>query len=132
MSITSDNASNNDTMIAHLGEILEDFPGASNQTRCFDHITNLVAHSTLRPFDVAKAKADGVLDEAEQELQDLMQDLEDIGVAPDLEGMEDADGEDENDDDVDGWVDERESLTETERVALDASVRPVKLILLKV
>ncbi|KII87297.1 hypothetical protein PLICRDRAFT_30688 [Plicaturopsis crispa FD-325 SS-3] len=92
--------------------------------QCLQQRYNDCAPGTLHPFDVAKAKADGVLDEAEQELQDLMQDLEDINVAPDLEEMEDEDGE--------MRTMTIESLTETERVALDASVRPVKLILLKV
>jgi hypothetical protein len=47
LSITCDNASNNDTMIEHLSTLVENFPGAANQTRCFTHILNLVAKSIL-------------------------------------------------------------------------------------
>ena len=41
-------------MVEHLATLIEDFPGAANQTRCFTHILNLVAKSILRQFDVAK------------------------------------------------------------------------------
>lgn len=58
LSITCDNASNNDTMVKHLATLVENFPGAANQTRCFTHILNLVAKSILRQFDVAKKAAD--------------------------------------------------------------------------
>jgi hypothetical protein len=37
LSITTDNVSNNDTMVVHLGEILDSFPGATSQTCCFTH-----------------------------------------------------------------------------------------------
>jgi hypothetical protein len=45
ISVTCDNASNNDTMIDALSDLLTVFLGASNQTRCFDHIVNLIAKS---------------------------------------------------------------------------------------
>jgi len=47
LSVTLDNASNNDTMIAELENLLDEFPGAANQTRCFTHILNLVVKSIL-------------------------------------------------------------------------------------
>ena len=34
-------------MINELAKILNDFPGASNQTHCFAHILNLVVKSIL-------------------------------------------------------------------------------------
>jgi hypothetical protein len=46
-------------MVEHLATLVENFPGAPNQTRCFTHILNLVAKSILRQFDVAKKTADG-------------------------------------------------------------------------
>lgn len=121
-------------MIAHLAKIVTEFPGTANQTRCFDHITNLVAHSILRPFDVPKANADAILDQAEKELQELAAELEEevdnsTDPAPDSELDDELSGED---DDIDGWVDERESLSQVDKVALDESVRPVKKVLLKV
>jgi hypothetical protein len=46
-------------MIEHLSTLIENFPGAANQTRCFTHILNLVAKSILRQFDTPKKAADG-------------------------------------------------------------------------
>lgn len=43
-------------MIAEMANILEDFPGAANQTRCFLHILNLTAKSILRQFEVPRKK----------------------------------------------------------------------------
>ncbi|RPD53315.1 hypothetical protein L226DRAFT_427875, partial [Lentinus tigrinus ALCF2SS1-7] len=51
MNVTCDNASNNDTMIAHLAKLLPAFEGDFHRTRCFAHIVNLVARSLLRQFD---------------------------------------------------------------------------------
>ena len=54
LSVTCDNASNNDTIVEHLAMLVENFPGAANKTRCFNHILNLVAKSILRLFDAPK------------------------------------------------------------------------------
>ena len=43
-----------------------------------------------------------------------------------------ADGDDGEDDNVDGWIDEREEMTEEELRELVASVGPVRLLLTKV
>lgn len=51
-----DNASNNDSMIRHLGETLNEFPGSANQTWCFAHTVNLITKSILKPFDTQKTK----------------------------------------------------------------------------
>ncbi|KAG1722531.1 hypothetical protein EDD22DRAFT_760423, partial [Suillus occidentalis] len=67
LSITCDNASNNDTMVNELSDLLEDFPGETNRTRCFLHIVNLVAKTLIRQFDVPKAKVDTIMDEAEKQ-----------------------------------------------------------------
>jgi hypothetical protein len=56
LGITGDNASNNDKMIKHLSNMLDDFPGPANQTRCFMHMVNLIAKSILKPFDIQKNK----------------------------------------------------------------------------
>ena len=52
LGITCDNTSNNDTMVKHLSTLVENFPGAANQTQCFNHILNLVAKSILHQFEV--------------------------------------------------------------------------------
>ncbi|KAI9429854.1 hypothetical protein H4582DRAFT_1783653, partial [Lactarius indigo] len=51
LSVTADNASNNDTMIDHLGVLLDGFPGSANQTRCFLYILNITAKSIIKQFD---------------------------------------------------------------------------------
>ncbi|KAG2740485.1 hypothetical protein P692DRAFT_201675684, partial [Suillus brevipes Sb2] len=51
LSITSDNASNNDTMISELADNVAHFEGKNSQTRCFLHVVNLVAKSLIRQFD---------------------------------------------------------------------------------
>ncbi|KAG1745065.1 uncharacterized protein EDB91DRAFT_1038696, partial [Suillus paluster] len=51
LSITCDNASNNDVMIRELsGKVLE-FSGATTHMRCFLHMVNLVAKLLIREFD---------------------------------------------------------------------------------
>ncbi|RDX40980.1 hypothetical protein OH76DRAFT_1300621, partial [Lentinus brumalis] len=51
MNVTCDNASNNDTMVEHLGTLVPAFQGDFHRTRCFAHIINLVVKSLLRQFD---------------------------------------------------------------------------------
>jgi hypothetical protein len=48
--------SKNDTMIEDLSIHLDDFAGASSQTRCFLHILNITTKAIIQQFDVPKAK----------------------------------------------------------------------------
>jgi hypothetical protein len=100
--------------------------GQSNRTRCFDHITNLMARTITKVFDAPKSKKEGILDDAEKELADLVEglDLEDL-----MTRMEDSG---EADDNVEGWVDELEEMTCLEREDVEATVRPLTLVLVKV
>ena len=127
LSVTLDNASNNDTMIAELENLLDEFSGAANQTRCFTHILNLVVKSILRQFDVPKSKADQALDDAARELFGLSENME----YEEEETRAEA-GDDEEDDNVEGWIDERELLSDADREILDVDVQPVRLVLTKV
>jgi len=64
-------------MVEHLATLVDNFPGAANQTRCFSHILNLVAKSILRQFDVPKNNSEaGDLDDATKMLAGLTQELE--------------------------------------------------------
>ena len=63
-------------MVDELADLLEDFPGESNKTRCFTHIINLVAKSIIKPFDVPKTQANEVLDDAAKEMAALAIDLD--------------------------------------------------------
>lgn len=121
-------------MIENLGELIDDFPGAANQTRCFLHILNLVVKSILRQFDLPKKKKatrndlddenDETWDQAAEELLRLAGDV-------DIEGNMMA-SEEDDDDNEEGWIDEREEMTEDELRDLSASVAPVRLLLTKV
>jgi hypothetical protein len=130
ISITCDNASPNDTMVTELAKLLRDFPGEANRTRCFAHIVNLIAKSLVSQFDVPKKQADEKLSAAEKELQKLAQVLELDEVQTRLERTKQAN--DEEADDLEGWVDEVDQLSEEEQEQLSESVRPVRLVLVKV
>ncbi|KAF8867526.1 hypothetical protein BD779DRAFT_1464277, partial [Infundibulicybe gibba] len=123
LSVTCDNATSNDTMIDELEVKLKNFPGATNRTRCFAHIVNLIARSILRQFDLPKGQADAALEEA---WASASKDIENEPV----EGGDEQD--DDIDDDMDGWVDERAGMLKVDRDALDASAVPVRLVLVKV
>jgi hypothetical protein len=114
-------------MIEELANLLEDFPGAANQTRCFLHILNLVVKSIIKQFDLPKAQANGILDEATKELLALAGD-----IALEEEQMREVGNDDEDDDNEEGWIDERELMSRWERDELDESVQLVRLLLIKV
>lgn len=130
-------------MIAELAQLLEDFPGAANRSRCFTHILNLAARSVLRQFDAPKGKVGAVASEAAQELDRLLADLESdelrARVSEDLGAMSDPvmGGTDEveaadDDDDIEGWVDEMDELSEELQQEIEADAIPVRLMLVKV
>ena len=130
-------------MISELAEILPDFSQV-NHTRCFLHIVNLCAKSIIKQFNVPKKKDDEHLDEAARELQgDDDDELQNLAGDQDLEEQQTLEGisqrrtnegaeDDDNDDDIEGWIDEMELLTPTEHAGLEESIRPVKLVLVKV
>jgi len=131
LAITCDNTSNNSTMIIELSTLVPSFPGESNQIRCFNHVLSLVAKTAIRVFDVPDADKDSVLDSATAELQELAKNIEIEDLETQAAGCEDNEEGGELDS-TDGWIDERLKLTEVERVALDDSVLPVRLLLVKV
>jgi hypothetical protein len=131
LSIACDNASCNNVMIEQLAKSLTDFSEV-NRTRCFLHIVNLCAKSIIRQFDVQKRGPDEPVDATERELQDLAEDI-------DLEEQQAAEllkqhavGDNENEDDADGWIDEMAVLSLAERAELHEDIWPVKLVLVKV
>jgi hypothetical protein len=64
LSITCDNVSCNNIMIAELAEILPNFYDIAH-TQCFLHVVNLVAKSVIKQFDIPKRQDNDHLDEAE-------------------------------------------------------------------
>lgn len=152
LSITCDNASCNNVMIAELAKILPSFSEVGH-TRCFLHIINLVAKSIIKQFDVQNKREDQHLDEAEQELQgdeqldDAERELRDLAGDVDLDEKESMSAmaqhqingetgqssmETEKDDDVEGWIDEMMLLSPAQREQVEEDIRPVKLVLVKV
>jgi len=125
--ITCDNASPNDTMIDELSNRIITFPGDKNHARCFNHVIALVAKGSICQFDVSEGHADAALDDAERELKDLAE-----GIDIENETTRDESGADGEDDDVDGWVDEVACLSVADRKELEASIMPVRLVLVKV
>ena len=110
-------------MINHLAEILNEFPGSANRTRCFTHILNLVAKCIMRQFDSPKAKTS----DFEVVVERLADDLEDS----DVDGMEE-DNELDNYDIDEEIVNGRKGMGEEDVEALEESVKPVKQVLFKV
>jgi hypothetical protein len=130
LSITLDNASVNNVLIQELEHIVEGFPGEANQTRCFNHILSLVAKSIVQMFDVPKKNTegdDGELSRDEALLQTLAEGIE-------LEERETRErlGRDEDLDDELDWEDEAELLTADEKAELNASILPVRILIIKV
>lgn len=114
-------------MIDELGSIIDAFPGAANQTRCFLHIINLVAKSILRQFEPPKARNKDLLSEGAKELAALARDLGSV----DEHNGEDNDADGLEDDDEDGKKDEHEGMNDEEIAELEECVQPVRLVLAK-
>jgi hypothetical protein len=119
-------------MIEELAMLIDDFPGPANQTRCFLHILNLVVKSIIRQFDLPKKKKTSADDDNLDDLDNATAELLRLAGDIDLEEELMADSDDGEDDNVDGWIDEREEMTEDELRELAASVGPVRLLLTKV
>ena len=82
-------------MIAELANLLDNFPGPANQTRCFAHILNLVVKSVIQQFDLPKSKGGRILDDAVKELLSLAGNIE--FEEDELARRDGKEGEDEDD-----------------------------------
>jgi hypothetical protein len=126
LSVTCDNASANDKMIDELEEgAMPGFSGATNRTRCFDHVVNIVARTVVRRFDVPK----GGKTDADAELSKLAEgiDAEEEIARAELESLLGGEVENESDDDESVMLDD-----DDEQEEFDENVRPVRLLLVKV
>lgn len=124
-------------MINALEDLISSFKGAASRSQCFLHVINLVVKTILRQFNPPPKKKKDAPDKnntpADDVLESLAEDLEIEEALMRLMNVEDtAEGVNVEDDDVDGWVDERDGMTEAARRALDVNVRPVTLVLVKV
>ena len=131
LSVTCDNASNNDIMSTKLDHMLTKY-SPINCMQYFAYILNLVAKSLLKQFDVKKddKKEDDLTDD-KQALLDLAGNIEHKELTM-MQEKDDADDKTEEDDDLKGQVDEVEDLTLEEWESLEDSIQPVKTMLVKV
>jgi hypothetical protein len=131
LSLTCNNASNNDMMVEELVYLVAAFDREASRTRCFAHIINLIAKSVIKQFDLPKGKAG-----AGEALNDAVEEL--IALAREIEDEEqvtlDSANEEDNieDDNVEDWVDEWETMSEEEIQQLNNDVQPVRWVLVKV
>jgi hypothetical protein len=131
LSVTCDNASVNETMINEMETTLEDFPGSANRTRCFDHVINIVARTITKAFDLPDKKAGKDLNDGDKALLDLAGDADwEEMYMKDLEHVEGV--AEEEDDDIDGWIDEGIFLSGEERKEMNKDMLPVRTVLVKV
>jgi hypothetical protein len=119
-------------MIACLADQLEDFPGASNQTRYFAHTISIAAKAILKQFDIPKAKHGEDLDDAAQALANLAKGLDIEDSAEQENRMVEDDEEGEDDQPLNTWVDFCEGLPAEQLAELKESVQPVRSTLAKV
>jgi hypothetical protein len=116
-------------MIDELVDLLPNFPGPANRCRCFLHIVNLIAKTLLKQFEVPKKDVEAALDAAEQQLLELAAGADMDELVTVAEG---GLGDNEDADDMDGWVNEMNLLSEEESKELRQSIHPVRLVLAKV
>lgn len=126
LNITLDNTSNNDTMIAELELSLEDFSDI-NRTCCFMHIINIVAKSFLKQFDAEKKCGAGNANVDDIDLDELVKEVE----IDKSQAVNDTSDEEDNDD-LDGWVVELEELSDEKWKKLLECIKPIKCVLFKV
>jgi hypothetical protein len=132
LSITCDNVSNNDTMVDQLEGLVSNFAGATNRTRCFVHIINLIAKTIIRQFDIPEAKEEQLVDAAMAELCALATDMDMEDLLTWANRGYSSDEENDEDDDTDGWMDERGALSASDLKELEKDVWPIRKVLVKV
>ena len=117
-------------MVDELTNLIEDFPGPANQTRCFLHILNLVVKSIIQQFDIPISKKitdgeedDESMDEATKEFLKL---AGEIDLEEEITVSTSDEGDPMEDDNEEGWVDEHEEMTEEELLKLVKSIQPVR------
>jgi hypothetical protein len=119
-------------MINELTDLVNNFPGAANQTQCFTHILNLVVKSILRQFDLPKTKSGKSLDDGSKELLSLASNVE---VEEEILSRDEDGGvasEEPEDDNHESWIDECTLMDDDDLEELEESVKPVRALLTKV
>jgi hypothetical protein len=130
LSVTANNAANNNMMTAELADKVAHFRGETARTQCFLHIVNLVVKSVLKQFDIPKKQVDNLL-ARDEELHELARDID---LEDEMTIVENGDGDPDTEDadNMEGWTDEVEALTDDERDEPEGQIHPVRLVLVKV
>lgn len=116
---TGDNASSNDTMVDSLAKLSLHFKGASSCVRCVLHVINLVAKSMLKLFNSPQKCSWSISEEADEMFNLLNDDANKVDLSLGENSTEDED------DNVEGWIDEVELLTDEECETLDNHIEPL-------
>jgi len=118
-------------MTDKLVDMLPNFLGQANHCHCFLHIVNLIVKTLLKQFDVPKKNVDAALNAAERELLELAAgiNMEEMVTIAEIGA---GDKDDDETDNVEGWVDEMALLSDEERAELNKNIGPVRLVLVKV
>jgi len=119
-------------MIDELKDLLSEFSGAASRTRCFAHIINLVAKTVIHQFDMRNASDNALADEILMELKTLAENIEAEELMTRAGESEEDDADGEDDDNVEGWVDEREEMAQWDLEELEMNVQPLRKVLVKV
>ena len=115
--------------MADLEEKIPQFGGQATRVRCFLHVTNLVAKSLIRQFDLPKRSAVGA-DDDDMALRELASNIEMEELLSRNDELKLGNGCEA--DDTEGWIDERAGLSPEDRAVLDRDIRPLRMILVKV
>ena len=134
LGVTCDNTSNNDKMVDHLSTLIDDFPGAANQTQCFNHILNLVTKSILCQFGAPRKNTtvSEDLEDATDILTGFELKLEESAEPVDNNFETDNKNEEDITDDEDLQDNDHEGMSEEEVSELERTLVPVQLMLAKV
>lgn len=141
-------------MIEELSEIVDEFPGEANRTRCFLHIINLVAKSMLKQFEPPKKKTkkssknkkkgddEDEEEEGEEEVSDNEKEAAEMEaliaeLTRDIEREESRrpftdGGDEEEEDNLEGFIDEVAAMSEGDQETLRKQNQPIRLLLAKV
>jgi hypothetical protein len=131
LSITADNASNNDTMFAYLERVLVDFPGSVNQTQSFMHTINLCVKLILKHFDLPKNNDNNALDCVANALADLVDGIDHEAGRGQEKGNNDKE-EADNNKYSEAWACISKGLVDNKLEELNLSIQPGRSILAKV
>ena len=103
------------------------FEGMSSHVQCVLHVTNLVARSMLKLFDISQKEGSLVGEIADEVLNHSGSDGDD-----NVDAVGPGSAEEEEDNNVEGWIDEAELLTDNEHAVLDMHIQPLWKLLVKV